>query len=219
MSTIAENLNKITSEIGPSVTLVAVSKFKSPDQILEAYHAGHRDFGENRVQELVAKAESMPKDIRWHMIGHLQTNKVKYIVPFIYLIHSIDSEKLLSEVQKQSAKNGRVTDVLLQVFIADEETKFGLDEDECLLLSKRISRGDFPNIRLRGLMGMATNTSDAAKITSEFQRLKSLYDRLSTLHPKEIFNTLSMGMSGDYPIALKCGSTMIRVGSAIFGSR
>ncbi len=219
MSTIAENRNKIISEIGPNVTLVAVSKFKTPAQILEAYDAGHRDFGENRVQELVAKAESLPKDIRWHMIGHLQTNKVKYIVPFVHLIHSIDSEKLLAEVQKQAAKIGRKTDVLLQIHIAAEETKFGLYEEECLVLAEKIRRGHFPNIRLRGLMGMATNTDDTARIRSEFQRLKSLFDRLSVLYPNQIFNTLSMGMSSDYTIALECGSTMIRVGSAIFGSR
>lgn len=219
MSDIAENLQRIKSEIGTDITLVAVSKFKTPDQILDAYYAGHRDFGENRVQELIAKAEALPRDIRWHMIGHLQTNKVKYIVPFIYLIHSIDSEKLLTEVQKQSAKNERVTDVLLQIFIADEETKFGLDEEECLALFEKISQGKFPNIRLRGLMGMATNTNDLEKVRYEFQHLKSLFDKVNYLYPNQTLDTLSMGMSSDYTIALECGSTMIRVGSAIFGSR
>lgn len=219
MSSIAENLNRIYAQAGPDVTLVAVSKFKTPEQILEAYHTGHRDFGENRVQELVAKAEALPKDIRWHMIGHLQTNKVKYIAPFIHLIHSIDSERLLREIQKQASKSGRVIDVLLQIFIADEATKFGLNEIEALALVDRISRGDFPDIRLRGLMGMATNTDDTEKITAEFKYLKSLFDRLRFAYPDQTIDILSMGMSSDYPLALACGSTMIRVGSAIFGSR
>ncbi|GCD78507.1 YggS family pyridoxal phosphate enzyme [Thermaurantimonas aggregans] len=219
MSAIAENLARIRSEIGQNVTLVAVSKFKSPEQILEAYHAGHRDFGENRVQELVEKAEKLPKDIRWHMIGHLQTNKVKYITPFIHLIHSIDSEKLLTEVQKQALRANRSIDILLQVFIADEPTKFGLDDNECLQLAEKIHQGLYPNVRLRGLMGMATNTDDASKIESEFRHLKSVYDQLCSTFPTMPIDTLSMGMSGDYPIALRCGSNMIRVGSAIFGAR
>lgn len=219
MSTIADNLARIRAEIGPHITLVAVSKFKSPGQILEAYNAGHRDFGENRVQELVEKAEQLPKDIRWHMIGHLQTNKVKYIAPFIHLIHSIDSEKLLAEVQKQALRANRTIDILLQVFIADEPTKFGLDDAECLHLAEKIHQNQYPNIRLRGLMGMATNTDNASKIESEFHHLKKLYDQISSTYPAMQLDTLSMGMSGDYPIALRCGSTMIRVGSAIFGSR
>ncbi|MFN4300046.1 MAG: YggS family pyridoxal phosphate-dependent enzyme [Thermaurantimonas sp.] len=219
MSSVADNIARIRSEIGPFVTLVAVSKFKSPEQILEAYYAGHRDFGENRVQELVEKAEKLPKDIRWHMIGHLQTNKVKYIAPFIHLIHSVDSEKLLTEIQKQALKANRTIDILLQVFIADEETKFGLNDTECLHLAQKIYQGHFPNVRLRGLMGMATNTNQTQKIESEFLHLKNLFDQLRTTYPDTQLDTLSMGMSGDYPIALRCGSTMIRVGSAIFGSR
>lgn len=219
MSTIADNLARIRAEIGPHITLVAVSKFKSPGQILEAYNAGHRDFGENRVQELVEKAEQLPKDIRWHMIGHLQTNKVKYIASFIHLIHSIDSEKLLAEVQKQALRANRTIDILLQVFIADEPTKFGLDDAECLHLAEKIHQNHYPNIRLRGLMGMATNTDNPSKIESEFHHLKKLYDQISSTYPAMQLDTLSMGMSGDYPIALRCGSTMIRVGSAIFGSR
>lgn len=219
MSSIADNIARIRSEIGRDITLVAVSKFKSSDQILQAYHAGHRDFGENRVQELVEKAEQLPNDIRWHMIGHLQTNKVKYIVPFIHLIHSIDSEKLLSEVQKQAAKVSRSIDVLLQVFIADEDTKYGLDDTECLELAKKMNQGLYPNIRLKGLMGMATNTDNATKIQSEFMHLKELYDRIRTTYPELKIDTLSMGMSSDYQIALRCGSSMIRVGSAVFGGR
>lgn len=216
---IAENLKKIKDEIGPQVTLVAVSKFKSIPEIMEAYMAGHRDFGENRVQELNEKASQLPKDIRWHMIGHLQTNKVKYIAPFIYLIHSVDSEKLLAEIQKQANKNQRIIDILLQVHIAKEETKFGLDEEECHQLSEKIAKLHYPNIRLRGLMGMATNTDDFSIVKDEFQQLKHLFLTLSQRFPDLALDILSMGMSNDYPIAIQCGSTMVRIGSAVFGSR
>lgn len=216
---IAENLKKIKDEIGPNVTLVAVSKFKSIPEIMEAYQAGHRDFGENRVQELTDKASKLPNDIRWHMIGHLQTNKVKYIAPFIYLIQSVDSEKLLTEIQKQAFKNQRIIDILLQVRIAKEETKFGLNDEKCIQITEKIAKQIFPNVRLRGLMGMATNTNNLSTVESEFMHLKRLHSQLSDRFPELALDILSMGMSGDYPIALKCGSNMVRIGSAVFGSR
>ncbi|GCD79450.1 YggS family pyridoxal phosphate-dependent enzyme [Schleiferia thermophila] len=216
---IAENLKRIKDEIGTDVTLVAVSKFKSIPEIMEAYQAGHRDFGENRVQELTDKASQLPNDIRWHMIGHLQTNKVKYIAPFIYLIHSVDSEKLLTEIQKQASRNQRTIDILLQVHIAKEETKFGLNDEECHQLTEKMAKNLFPNCRLRGLMGMATNTNDLSAVEREFLHLKHLFSQLSDRFPELQLDVLSIGMSGDYPIALKCGSNMVRIGSAVFGSR
>lgn len=202
------------------VTLVAISKTKSANEILRVYDTGLRIFGENKVQELTDKYESLPKDIQWHLVGHLQTNKVKYIAPFVSLIHSIDSLKLLEEVNKQALKNNRVIDVLLQLYIAQEETKFGLSFDEVteLLANKKIS--SLQNICIRGLMGMSTFTDDLQQVRSEFRSLKTFFDgmkaRSSAIFKPEI---LSMGMSGDYQIAVEEGSTMVRIGSAIFGAR
>lgn len=215
--TIAERLIDLREEIPTGATLVAVSKTKPTSDILQAYETGHRDFGENRVQELQQKHEALPKDIRWHMIGHLQRNKVKYIADFVYLIHGVDSERLLAEIDKRAGSAGRVIDCLLQVHIAEESTKFGFDEDELRHLFEGNPGESYPNVRLRGLMGMATFTEDREKVRREFRRLKALYDTWSSSMPEA--DTLSMGMSGDYDLALDEGSNMIRVGSRIFGSR
>ena len=212
---IAENLSKILATIPRNVTLVAVSKTKPNSAILEAYKVGQRVFGENKVQDMAEKASALPKDIQWHMIGHLQTNKVKFIAPFVSLIHGVDSLKLLTEINKRAAQNKRIIDCLLQVYIAKEETKFGLDDLEVkdlLGLSKA-----FSNIRIIGLMGMATNTKDETQVSEEFSNLKSLTDKLQV--ENKLLQTISMGMSGDYLLAIKEGSSMVRVGSAIFGDR
>ncbi len=207
---------RLVQELNPAeVTLVAVSKTKPASDVQELYDLGHRDFGENYVQELSEKYELLPKDIRWHFIGHLQTNKAKYIVPFVYLIHGIDSLKLLVEVNKQAGKNNRVIDCLLQMFIAQEETKFGLDDEELDEIITQYNHGNFPNIRLRGLMAMATLTDDKEQIRREFAHLRSLYDRYKDKLPA--WDMLSMGMSADYPIALEYGSNMVRIGSMLFG--
>jgi pyridoxal phosphate enzyme (YggS family) len=216
MSIIAQNIKKIKSSLPEHVTLVAVSKTKPVDEILEAYDAGQRDFGENKVQEMTEKWEQMPKDIRWHMIGHVQRNKVKYMAPFVHLIHGVDSLKLLNEINKQAAKNNRVIQCLLQVYIAKEETKFGFDPEEISLLLESDEFKKFKNIKVTGLMGMATFTENEKQIESEFHFIKSFFDQLKN---KYGMNELSIGMSGDYPIALKHGSTMVRIGSAIFGER
>ncbi|GAB1449855.1 YggS family pyridoxal phosphate-dependent enzyme [Bacteroidota bacterium] len=218
---IAANIQKIREEIGPQVKLIAVSKTKPNEMIQEAYNAGQRAFGENKVQEMVAKFEQLPKDIEWHMIGHLQSNKVKYIAPFVHLIHSIDSQKLLETVQKEAVKNTKTIDVLLQIYIASEETKFGLSEEEALDLIHLYKQNKYSNIRVRGLMGMASLTDDRNTLNREFSGLKAFWDSLKSeefINNPE-FDTLSMGMSGDYGLAVDCGSTMIRVGSSIFGSR
>lgn len=213
---IKENLKEIQSTIPADVTLVAVSKTKPVEDLQEAYEAGMRDFGENKIQEMCDKYVVLPKDIRWHMIGHVQTNKVKYMAPFVHLIHGVDSLRLLKEIDKQAARNERVIDVLLQVFIADEETKFGLDASELQeILSQEIQQ--LPNVRVVGLMGMATFTDDENQIRSEFKTLKSLFDQHQKNHPE--MNIVSMGMSGDYAIAIEEGSTMVRIGSSIFGHR
>ena len=212
---IAENLKKIKATIPTEVTLVAVSKTKPNEAIMEAYDAGQRIFGENKVQDLVLKAELLPKDIQWHMIGHLQTNKVKLIAPFISLIHGVDSVKLLKEINKRAAQNDRVINCLLQIHIAQEETKFGFDESEAAELLMHHS--EFSNIQIVGLMGMATNTSEDLQIRKEFSNLKELSLKLSNAQFK--LPIISMGMSGDYLLAIKEGSTMVRVGSALFGSR
>ena len=215
---IVENIQFIEKEIeGKGVTLVAVSKTKPVEMLMEAYNAGFKRFGENYVQELVDKYEQMPKDIEWHFIGHLQSNKVKYIAPFVSLIHSVDSLKLLQEINKQAAKHNRVIDCLLQIYIAEEDSKSGMTEEECLEILKAETLEKLPNIRIVGLMGMTTLTEDETQIRKEFKKLKMFYQSLSTQHSK--FNTLSMGMSGDYAIAIEEGSTMIRVGSKIFGGR
>ena len=201
--------------------LIAVSKTYPSEKILEAYHCGQKVFGENKVQEMVGKFEVLPKDIEWHLIGHLQTNKVKYIAPFVHLIHSVDSIKLLHEVNKQAEKNQRVIPCLLQIHIAEEETKFGLSfkEAEELLGSEEVA--SFKNILIVGLMGMATNTDDTDQIRKEFKQLKSFFDKAKILYLKNNIQLteLSMGMSSDYKIALEEGSTMVRIGSALFGAR
>jgi pyridoxal phosphate enzyme (YggS family) len=201
--------------------LIAVSKRKPNEDILEAYEAGHRDFGENQAQELTGKQAELPSDIRWHMIGHLQRNKVKYLAPFVHLIHSVDSGRLLAEIEKQGNKIGREIPCLLQVHIAKEETKFGFSEDELLeLVNSELVKG-LKWAKIQGLMGMATNTEDSSQVKKEFQDLKSLFDKIGSqgLTESVQMKELSMGMTSDYEIALNSGSTMIRVGSAIFGPR
>lgn len=215
---IGENILRIKKSLPKEVTLIAVSKTKSNEQILEAYAAGQRDFGENRAQEIVPKYNALPKDIRWHCIGHLQTNKVKQIAPFVHLIHSVDSESLLAEINKQAAKCNRVIPVLLQIFIAQEETKFGFDYQEAEILLNMMPQTKYPNIRIEGIMGMATNTENQTQIRNEFLCLKSFFDEIKSWPNSEI-KILSMGMSSDYKIAIEDGSTMVRVGSLIFGER
>jgi hypothetical protein len=214
---VRENLSRILKTIPDSVTLVAVSKTKPNELIMEAYEGGHRDFGENYVQELVSKYEQLPKDLRWHFIGHLQSNKVKYISPFVHLIHGIDSLKLLKEVDKQAAKSKRKINCLLQVHIASEETKFGFSAEECSELVRSGEIEKIRNVNVCGLMGMATNTEDEKHIREEFRGLRQLLLRLQELKPE--MKTLSMGMSSDYRMAIEEGSTMIRIGSIIFGER
>lgn len=206
------NLNNVSNSIPNTVTLVAVSKTKPNSYIEEAYTAGHRIFGENRVQELVEKHESLPKDIEWHLIGHLQKNKVKYIAPFVSLIHGIDSIATLKEINKQGLKNNRVINCLLQVKIAKEDSKFGFSPDIILSVLNSEELKELKNISIKGLMGMASFTNDSEQVRNEFALLKSIFDQTS-------LEILSMGMSGDYQLAIEQGSTMVRVGSAIFGKR
>lgn len=210
---ISDNIKHITSQLPAQVTLVAVSKTKPNELLLEAYNAGQRDFGENYVQELVDKEAQLPKDIRWHFIGHLQSNKVKYIAPFVYLIHGVDSFSLLKEINKQAIKNNRVIDCLLQIYIAQEETKFGLDFNEASEILNSNEFKELKNITVKGFMAMASNTDDTEQIRKEFQSLKNF----STQYPD--LKILSFGMSGDFQLAIQEGSTMIRVGSSIFGER
>jgi len=219
---IASNLEAINLEVKAlGIQLVSVSKTKPNEDIMQAYEAGQRVFGENLVQELVEKYESLPKDIEWHLIGHLQTNKVKYIAPFVTLIHAVDSLKLLKEIDKQAAKNKRVIDCLLQVHIAEEDTKFGFDHAELIEMLRDEEFLALKHVNIRGLMGIATNTENEKEIKEEFYELKSLYDgiKASFYRKNESFDTLSMGMSSDYKLAIEKGSTMIRVGSTIFGKR
>lgn len=205
---------KITDQLtAAQVQLVAVSKLKSPDEILAAYREGQRDFGENYVQELSSKQPTLPEDIRWHFIGHLQSNKVKYIAPFVYLIQGVDSEKLLKEINKQALKNNRIIKCLIQVHIATEETKFGFSEDEMMQIDYRL----YPNVEICGLMGMASFSEDIDLVRKEFSTLKALHVKFKSKHPNA--EILSMGMSGDYETAIKAGSNMVRIGSLIFGSR
>lgn len=212
--TISKNLEALKTSLPEAVTLVAVSKTKSNEAIMEAYASGQRIFGENKVQEMVEKYETLPKDIEWHMIGHLQRNKVKYMASFVHLIHGVDTEKLLAEINKQAAKHDRRIPCLLQVHIAEESTKFGFAESE---LSELITRVDeFPNVEIKGLMGMASFTENINQIQQEFRGLKKRFDQLFKNTEAAV---LSMGMSGDYPIAIAEGSTLIRVGSKIFGAR
>ena len=211
---IVANLKQLKEDVPATVTVVAVSKTKPADAIREAYEAGHVDFGENKVQELCLKHETLPKDICWHMIGHLQRNKVKYIAPFVHLIHGVDSERLLNEINRQGAKNNRIIDVLLQIHIAEESTKFGFSYEEAeAVLSKA---KELENVRITGLMGMASYTDNTAQLTAEFSGLQDFYNRLKATNK---WTTLSMGMSNDYKLAVDLGSNMIRVGSLIFGSR
>ena len=210
---IKANLNTILKSIPKEVTLVAVSKTRQNSAIIEAYQIGQRIFGENKVQELVQKFEELPKDINWHMIGHLQTNKVKFIAPFVSLVHGVDSIKLLKEINKRAKQNNRVIDCLLQVHIATESTKFGFDISE---LNEAINTAnEYQNIRIVGLMGMATFTENKQQLIQEFSSLKTVFDTLKN----EDITTLSMGMSGDYKLAIEEGSSMVRIGSAIFGHR
>lgn len=213
---IQQNYQAILSQLPENVKLVTVSKTNPAEKIKEVYDLGQRAFGENKVQELLEKQPVLPNDIEWHLIGHLQTNKVKYIAGFISMIESIDSEKLLKEVDKEALKNNRKINVLLQVKIAKEETKFGLTVDETKDIFNKYLEGNFPNIEIKGLMGMASFVDDETQIREEFSVLKNLFDELSQLKPLE---TLSMGMSGDFPIAIESGSNSVRVGSAIFGER
>ncbi|RZJ70220.1 YggS family pyridoxal phosphate-dependent enzyme [Flavobacterium sp.] len=218
---IAKNLEAIKLTLPENVTLVAVSKTKPVPDLLEAYNAGQRVFGENKIQEMTDKWQEMPKDIDWHMIGHVQTNKVKFMAPFVSLVHGVDSLKLLQEIDKQAKKNDRTIDCLLQIFIADEETKFGLDENELFAILESDEFSKLENIKVKGLMGMASFTENQTQIKSEFTTLKSLFDKLSELPKTNNFEPeiLSMGMSGDYELAISCGSTMVRIGSSIFGNR
>lgn len=214
-------LKQIREELLPTQTkLVAVSKTKPNPAILELYEQGQRDFGENRVQELTEKYDSLPKDIRWHAIGHLQTNKVKYIAPFIHLIHSVDSSKLLKEINKQAAKNERVISCLLQFKVAEEDTKYGLTITDVKPLLEEIYP-KLENVNIIGVMGMATYTEDKNQVRQEFQQLQNIFDELKTNYFAEQadFKEISMGMSGDYPIAIEEGSTMVRIGSLLFGAR
>ncbi|WP_419494461.1 YggS family pyridoxal phosphate-dependent enzyme [Chryseobacterium bernardetii] len=213
---IKENYKKIKDQLTADIQLVAVSKTHPVSAIQEAYDLGQRVFGENKVQELMEKAPLLPQDIQWHLIGHLQTNKVKYIAPFIDTIQSVDSEKLLAEINKEAAKNNRSIKVLLQAKIAAEESKFGLEISEAKALFQQYIDGNFPNVEITGLMGMATFTDNEQQIRKEFLTLKTLFDELNQLKP---LKTLSMGMSDDFPIAIECGANSVRVGSAIFGRR
>ena len=210
---ITSNLNSILNNIPSNVSLVAVSKTKTDTDILAAYNAGQKVFGENKVQEIVKKQKNLPSDIKWHMIGHLQTNKVKHIASFVSLIHTVDSIKLLKEINKRATQNNRIIDCLLQIHIAQESTKFGFDIEE---LEKVISSAkEYKNINIKGLMGMATFTNDSKQINKEFKSINKIFKKVKN----KTLNTLSIGMSGDYKLAINNGSTMIRLGSAIFGDR
>ena len=212
---ISENLKSISSKLPKSVILVAVSKTKPNTAIMEAYDAGHRVFGENKVQDMITKSEELPSDIQWHMIGHLQTNKVKFIAPFVSLIHGVDSLKLIKEIDKRAAQNNRIIECLLQIRIAEEETKFGLSYSEAFQVLE--SSKHYKNVRISGLMGMATNTIDKSILRNEFASLKALFLKCQSVN--QDMQILSMGMSSDYEIAIEQGSTMVRLGSVIFGQR
>jgi len=219
---ISSNISQYNEALSSYGTrLIAVSKTKPVEDLLQAYEAGQRDFGENKVQELVHKAETLPKDIAWHMIGHLQRNKVKYIAPFVSLIHAVDSPRLAAEINKQALKNDRVIDCLLQVNIAEESTKFGFDEAELMDFLNSEALGQMENIRICGLMGMATNTPDMGQVRKEFASLKAMASTITEQVKSENvnMNELSMGMTNDYRVACEEGSTMVRIGSAIFGAR
>ncbi|MDR0507017.1 MAG: YggS family pyridoxal phosphate-dependent enzyme [Dysgonamonadaceae bacterium] len=218
---IVSRIKQLKSDLPEHVCLVAVSKFHPETAILEAYNSGHRVFGENRVQELLPKYEHLPKDIQWHFVGHLQTNKVKYIAPFIDTVHSVDSLMLLNEIDKEAGKCKRKIKILLQIHIAVEEHKFGFSFDEIEATLEKKLLNSFPNIIVAGLMGMATFTDDSEKVRNEFRKLNIFFQELKTgyFSGNDYFRELSMGMSNDYPVALDEGSTMVRIGSLIFGSR
>lgn len=219
MSLIAENIRNFKNQLTDNVTLVAVSKTKPVADIREAYEAGQRDFGENRIQEMVEKQAQLPEDIRWHMIGHVQNNKIKQMAPFVHLVHGMDKPKRFKELNKEAEKNDRTVDCLLQVHIADEETKFGFSYDEAWAFLENGPGEKYPHLRIRGLMGMATLSDDEIKIRNEFRGLHSFYDKVQMELSLSDFNILSMGMTSDYQIAIDEGSSMIRVGQAIFGKR
>ena len=214
---ISENIKKYQGSLPKNTTLVAVSKTKPVSSLLQAYDAGQRVFGENKIQEMASKWEEMPKDIQWHMIGHVQTNKVKYMAPFVALIHTVDSLKLLREINKQAAKHDRVINCLLQIKIAEEEHKFGLDHQDALLLLAKDIQATLPHVSIVGLMGMASFTDNKTQIETEFKKLSTLHQEFIKQHPQ--LTVLSMGMSSDYTLALDHGSTMVRIGSSIFGAR
>ena len=218
---IQENLNIVRATVPSNVTLIAVSKTKPVSDLQEAYDAGQRIFGENKALEMRDKHQVLPDDIQWHFIGHLQTNKIKYIAPFVTLIHAIDSLSLLEAVNKEAVKNNRVIDCLLQFHIAQEDTKFGLDMEEAKALLESDSFKDLKNVNIVGVMGMATFTDDSAQVRTEFKNLKNIFDTLKENYfaDKDSFKEISMGMSDDYPIAIEEGATMVRVGSKIFGAR
>jgi len=219
---VENNIKKYREILKPfGAQLIAVSKTKPKEDLLQAYEIGQRAFGENKVQELTEKAEALPKDIEWHMIGHLQRNKVKYIAPFVHLIHAVDSDRLLKEIDKQAEKNERIIPCLLQVFIAKEESKFGFSEEELLEFLKSDTFKELKYIKIIGLMGMATNTDDMQRVKNEFTGLKELFEQIKAeIHSENIeMKELSMGMTSDYQVACEVGSTMVRIGSAIFGGR
>ena len=216
-SSIKENIKAYTEELGENIDLVAVSKTKPNQDLMEAYEAGQRIFGENKVQEMTDKWETLPKDIQWHMVGHVQTNKVKYMAPYVDLIHAVQKMKLLKEINKRAKENDRVINCLLQVKIAEEDSKYGMSPEELKAFLKDEKLSDFKNVKLKGLMGMATFTDDENQIHREFQALQNLYEETSKTQPD--FSILSMGMSGDYKIAMQHGTNMVRIGSSIFGAR
>ena len=215
MNSIQKNIKSIKEEVGDNVLVVAVSKTKSIDCIKKAYETGHRDFGENKIQEMTSKFNDLPEDIKWHMIGHIQTNKVKYLAPYVSLIHSLDSLKLAKEINKQAIKNNRIIECLIQYRISNEETKFGLNENEVMDIIKL--QDNFSGLRITGLMGMASFVDDQNVIDKEFKKLKTLFDRIKLSNKN--FKIISMGMTLDYNLAIKNGSNMIRIGSKIFGER
>lgn len=221
MSHIQEEIQTIKAGLPESVRLVAVSKFHPIEALQEAYEGGQRIFGESKVQEMTQKYEALPKDIEWHFIGHLQTNKIKYMAPYVALIHGVDSYKLLSEINKQAAKAGRIIPCLLQIHIAQEKTKFGFSTDECRTMLEEGNWRQLKNVQIAGVMGMATNTEDEAQIKREFSTLSAFFQEVKETYFREVssFKEISMGMSDDYPIAIEEGSTLIRIGSRIFGAR
>jgi len=220
MPAIAQNIKQIEDQLQQKARLIAVTKTKPVEMLEETYRAGLRRFGENKVQEMTAKYEVLPKDIEWHMIGHLQSNKVKYMAPYVSMIHSVDNFKLLKEINKEALKNNRVIYCLLQIFIAEEETKFGLSDEEAREILESEELTSLKNIKIAGLMGMASNTDDMEKVRMEFHHLKSLFETFKSYEKENVkMQELSMGMSGDFQLAVEEGSTLVRVGSAIFGAR